>query len=127
MIAPLNTNNFSMLERSMEYLWVNQAAISDNIANAETPNYKAKYVTFEDQFRAQIQAAANIDNKAMSSVMQNATSFVRTAYDESQRSDLNGVDIAVQQLELSRNSYQIEYVFNSMTSDINRIRTAITG
>lgn len=127
MIAPLNSNNFAMLERSMDYLWTNQAAISDNIANAETPNYKAKYVTFEDQFRAQIQAAALSDNKKMASVMQNANSFVKVAYNETQRSDGNGVDVGAEQIELARNTYQMEYVINSINSEYRLLTTAIKG
>ena len=43
----LRSNSMVMMERSMDFLWTKQAAIMDNIANAETPNYKAKVVTFE--------------------------------------------------------------------------------
>ena len=43
----LSSNSFLMMEKSMEFLWAKQAAILDNISNAETPNYKPKVVTFE--------------------------------------------------------------------------------
>ena len=42
----LSSNSVLMLEKSMDFLWAKQAAISDNIVNAETPNYKTKVVTF---------------------------------------------------------------------------------
>ena len=45
----LTSNSQLLLEKSMGFLWTKQAAILDNIANAETPNYKAKVVTFEDR------------------------------------------------------------------------------
>ena len=38
----LTSNTMLMLQRSMNFLWTKQTAISDNIANAETPNYKTK-------------------------------------------------------------------------------------
>lgn len=52
------SNSFLMLERSMNFQWTKQRATLDNIINAETPGYKAKYVTFEDAFRTQLLAAA---------------------------------------------------------------------
>ena len=54
------SNSFLMLERSMNFQWTKQRATLDNIINAETPGYKAKYVTFEDAFRTQLLAAAAV-------------------------------------------------------------------
>ena len=53
----LTSNSMRMMERSMEFLWTKQAALLDNIANAETPNYKAKLVTFEESFQESLEAA----------------------------------------------------------------------
>ena len=47
----LSSNSFLMLEKSAGFLWTKQAAITDNVANAETPNYKKKVVTFEESLR----------------------------------------------------------------------------
>ena len=52
----LTSNSQLLLEKSAQFLWTKQAAILDNIANAETPNYKAKVVTFEDSLRARLEA-----------------------------------------------------------------------
>ena len=51
----LSSNSFLMMEKSMEFLWAKQAAILDNISNAETPNYKPKVVTFEETLREKLQ------------------------------------------------------------------------
>ena len=40
-------NSISMAEKSLDFLWAKQQIISYNIANVDTPGYKAKYVTFE--------------------------------------------------------------------------------
>lgn len=53
----LSNNSLLLLQRSMGFLWTKQAAILDNIANAETPGYKAKVVTFEEQLRARLEEA----------------------------------------------------------------------
>ena len=36
----LSSNSFLMMEKSMGFLWAKQAAILDNISNAETPNLR---------------------------------------------------------------------------------------
>ena len=54
----MSSNSMRMLQSSMRYLWTNQAVLMDNIVNADTPNYKVKYVTFEDTFKAKIEPAA---------------------------------------------------------------------
>ena len=53
----LSTNSFLLMEKSLGFLWTKQAAILDNIANAETPNYKAKVVTFEETIRSKLETA----------------------------------------------------------------------
>ena len=53
----LASNSLLLMEKSMGFLWTKQAAILDNIANAETPNYKAKVVTFEETIRSKLEAA----------------------------------------------------------------------
>ena len=40
----LFSNSLLMLERAMDYQWTKFSVISDNIVNAETPNYKPKYI-----------------------------------------------------------------------------------
>ena len=38
----LTPNSMIMLQQAMSFQWAKQRAISDNIVNAETPNYKVK-------------------------------------------------------------------------------------
>ena len=59
MMRFLSNNSLSMMEKSMGFLWTKQAALLDNIANAETPNYKPKVVTFEESFKEQLERARN--------------------------------------------------------------------
>ena len=54
----LTSNSMLLMEKSANFLWTKQAAILDNMANVETPNYKAKVVTFEESIRDRLRAAA---------------------------------------------------------------------
>ena len=82
------SNSMLMLEKSMDFLWTKQAAVLDNIANAETPNYKAKVVTFEESLRDKLESAAssNQPKQAILQVLED-TDFAVTEPQESTRMD----------------------------------------
>ena len=126
----LTSNSMRMMERSMEFLWTKQAALLDNIANAETPNYKAKLVTFEESFQESLEAADQGRNKqtkkAMLEAIEGASWSVRETGEVTRR-DENGVNITEQMTEIIRNSYQMQYLYQSLNSDMNALRTAIGG
>ena len=124
----LSSNSMHMLEKSMEFLWTKQAAVLDNIANAETPNYKTKVVTFEDGLRAQLERAAKSHSPRQS--VREVLAKSRFDVEEPghiKRMDDNGVDVTEQSVELVRNSYQLQYVMNSISSDFAALRIAIRG
>ena len=106
----LTSNSQLLLEKSMGFLWTKQAAILDNIANAETPNYKAKVVTFEEKLRAQLeqrltpgrfvmsagegaqaQASGRAAEQSIRSVIEDAEPVVFEAQEQT-RMDDNGVN-----------------------------------
>lgn len=117
--------------RHLEFVqWAKQRAISDNIVNAETPNYKVKYVTFEEALRKNIQAAAQDRNaapNAMRLTLEEAAPRVRVADDEVARMDENGVNVAEQHIELVRSAYQTQHLYRAFSSDMSRMLMAIRG
>lgn len=127
------SNSMIMLERAANFNWVKQRAILDNISNAETPNYKAKYVTFEEALRAQIRQAARSSTATgapgvtMRQTLRSALPVVHTAWDESARMDENGVNVSEQSIELVRNAYQVQHVYRAISSDMSRLLMAIRG
>ena len=124
----LSTNSLTMMERSLGFLWTKQAAILDNIANAETPNYKPKVVTFEESFKEQLERARNASTprKAVRQVLDTAQIAV-VEHPVSTRMDDNGVNITEQSTEMIRNAYQIQYVMSALNSDLAALRIAIQG
>lgn len=124
----LTSNSLYMMQRSLDYLWTKQTCILDNIANVETPNYQAKYVTFEDTLKQAIldSAADSHTNTAIRQAIQDTPVVIHQA-EESTRQDDNGVDITAQAVELSSNGYQMQYVINSISTDYSTLRTVIRG
>lgn len=127
----LFNNSQLMLERAMNFQWTKQCAINDNIVNAETPNYKAKYVTFEEALDASIRSALHSTDKRKISKVRSAIDhsqpIVHVAQAESMRMDDNGVNIVEQETEATRNAYQMEYTIDALNSNLSLIRTLIRG
>ena len=124
----LSSNSDLMMEKAMNFLWTKQAAILDNIANAETPNYRAKVVTFEESLKEKLEAAQDAakPKQSVRGVLENADYFVEEQL-EVTRMDDNGVNVTEQSAEMIRNAYQLQYVMSSISSDLTRLQKAING
>ena len=124
----LSSNSFLMMEKSIDYLWAKQAAILDNISNAETPNYKPKVVTFEETLREKLQRAQEKDRprKETRAAIRSAEFTVKEK-PVSTRMDDNGVNVTEQSVEMIRNAYQLQYVMKSINSDLTVLKAAIQG
>ena len=124
----LTNNSFFMMEKAMGFLWTKQAAILDNIANAETPNYKAKLVTFEEELKEKLdKARASATPRESVREVLEETEFAVTEQLESTRMDDNGVNVTEQSIEMIRNAYQLQYVMNAISTDLSTLRTAVRG
>ena len=126
----LASNSQLLLEKSMGFLWTKQAALLDNVANAETPNYKAKVVTFEDSLRVQLERAAGGKSTKPQSTVRRLLEDAEVAVfepPEAARMDENGINVNEQMVEAVRNAYQIQYVMQSISNNLTVLRTAVRG
>ena len=124
----ITNNSLRMMEKSLDYLWAKQAAHLDNIANAETPGYKVKTVTFEKRFEAKLRAAEE-KGHSRSKTREAIESADWEVHDDNEvtRMDENGVNVIEQSLEVVRNSYQLQYTFRAISSDLSTLAKAIGG
>ena len=124
----LSSNSELLLEKSMGFLWTKQAAILDNIANIETPNYKAKTVTFEESLRDRLESAdrASAPRKAVREILEDAE-FAVFEPQEAVRMDENDVNITEQSVEMIRNAYQMQYVMQSINNNLSLLQTVVRG
>lgn len=124
----LTNNSMLLMESSMGFLWTKQTAILDNIVNAETPNYKAKVVTFEDTLRDKLESALSSarPKRLVRKALDSAEVTIMEAR-ETARADGNGVDVTEQNVELLRNAYQLQYVMSSINTDLAILRSAVRG
>ena len=116
----------SLLSKDLDGLWARQRAISDNIANFETPGYRAKTVSFDDQLRDQIASGDGGTHKTIENI-QNIQPVTTVAQDETYRADGNGVDLEQQNVELARTQLNYNYSLTELSDAFSRLKTAISG
>lgn len=119
-----NTPSINLLTKNLDGLWKRQEVISDNIANFETPGYKRKYVSFEENL---IQAVQNSNKKSiMNQKIDNTEIQVNQADDETMRLDGNNVDIEKENLEMARTSMNYMYSQRILNDYFSRLKNAIS-
>lgn len=120
-------NNMMMAEKSLDYLWARQQVTLNNIANVDTPGYKAQYVTFEDEFRKRLLAGREGTSDDVNNIMENSRYYIKNTRDESARMDENNVNMDAESVELARTTLQYQFELNAFNSEISRLRTVIKG
>ena len=126
----LNNNAIALSKKSLDFVWEKQRVLSENIANAETPGYKAKYVTFEDELKRNI-SKFNVGETAKSSTIakkiEESKLMIHQSDDESVRMDGNNVNVDVENVELARSQIQYQYLIRQINDQFTRLRMVIDG
>lgn len=115
----------NLLNKDLDGLWQRQQAISDNIANVETPGYKSKSVSFEDQLQKQISASDGTTQDTVQRI-QNTGTVTTASTDESARLDGNNVDVEKENTELARTQINYLYSLRELSDYFSRLKYAIT-
>ena len=118
------------LEKSMAASWKKAQLINHNIANEDTPGYKAKRLEFESLLKAQIQRRDRITASAKGdriSGIKNISPFVYDDRSTSVRIDENNVNLDSEQVELARTQLHYQAMRDRINSGYALLRYAISG
>ncbi|MDO5572809.1 MAG: flagellar basal body rod protein FlgB [bacterium] len=108
----------NVLDQAADAAWLRNEAISNNIANADTPGYKRQDVSFEEELKHALKANKyeSLDQKVGDINLKHIEGRVYTdSANYSYRLDGNNVDIDNENVELASN--QIKY--NAMIQSIS--------
>ncbi|ABR30979.1 flagellar basal-body rod protein FlgB [Thermosipho melanesiensis] len=120
-------SNFNTLKVAMDVALKRQEIHSQNIANAETPNYKRKYIVFEELFneskmRLKLKTTSNQHIKSVPDVV---NLILKVQKNTSLTNDGNNVDIDVEIAEMVKNALRYQTLSRLMSSNIERYNTVI--
>jgi len=103
--------------------------LASNIANAATPNYKARDISFEDEIKKFDKNGPVMISHANHIVYNSGKSINETSYREPLITSLDGntVELAVEQMQFAENSMRYSTTVNFLNGKINKIISAIRG
>ncbi len=121
-------NSIKLTEKTLDFLWKRQGIIANNIANQDTPNYKAKLLTFEESVQSQIESVGKKKNaKNYSRAIERINMEVEENNSGSNRMDGNNVSPDAEYAELARTGLQYQYALRAINDEFMRIRSVIKG
>lgn len=126
---------FSPLQQALDLRAFRQQLLAANIANADTPGYKATDLNFSSALQAAVSGqpdglALKTDQAGQQQAPgagQPAAGFVGYQHGNTERLDGNTVDMNREQMAFARNSVQYEADLNFLTQRIKTLGSAITG
>lgn len=108
MLDPTSSN----LEHYLTLVSVRQRLVAANIANADTPGYKAKDIDFDSELQSAIHGSAPISKEVSGLTNKN---------------DGNNVDLDREARLLSENALRFNVASNLLRSNIKQLKMAIEG
>ncbi|WP_027338684.1 flagellar basal body rod protein FlgB [Halonatronum saccharophilum] len=127
-----NNNNFGVLQSALTSLSKNHRAISDNIANVDTPGYKRKSVSFKKELESLLEGSNNdlaVTNKRHISLgsrdISNFKPQISVEADSSAREDGNNVSIDAEMAFLAQNTLEYQAIARQVANQFNRLDSVI--
>lgn len=96
-------NTINTLSKSLDLQLVRQTVISDNIANAETPGFKARRVDFENELQKAVEAT---ESGAMGPEIHQVKAQITEDPHSELGQDLNTVDMDREMAAMTKNDIQ---------------------
>ncbi|MFC0558611.1 flagellar basal body rod protein FlgB [Halalkalibacter alkalisediminis] len=125
------SSTIKSLERGLEGAQLRQKAISNNIANVDTPNYNAKQVSFKhtlsEAMNASNMKAHRTNDQHVEFTTTKRSPVVVTNRGTMYNHNQNNVDIDLEMAELAK--YQIYYnaLIDRINGSFNSLQTVIKG
>lgn len=124
-MSNLFEKDIDVLSKSLDMYLMRQSVIADNIANAETPGYKARRVDFEAELQ---RAVDSVDNAgAPSRDISSVSARVYQDADSERGQDLNTVDMDREMAEMTKNDLRWSAATNAVSRKFALLKYSISG
>jgi flagellar basal-body rod protein FlgB len=125
----LFSSTIHSLENGLNYSSAKQKLISQNIANVDTPNYKAKSISFKDQLNDSISTIeANTTNpRHFTFKGRGSNGYVMNSKPFQYNHNGNGVDIDKEMSEMASNQIYFNALSDRINGKFNSMKSVIRG
>ncbi|RNL80233.1 flagellar basal body rod protein FlgB [Nocardioides marmorisolisilvae] len=110
-----------VLASALDGVTQRQQVIADNIANADTPGFRATSVDFESQLKAAINDGEFASGEPVD------TGVITTPTDTPVGANGNNVDLRKETLAAMQSQYQYQILTRAVSERFNLVKTAATG
>ncbi|WP_241241326.1 flagellar basal body rod protein FlgB [Fervidobacterium sp. 2310opik-2] len=120
-------SNFDTLKTALDVQMKRQEIHAQNIANAETPGYKRKYIAFEEylqESKMKLQIARTSEKHLPSSI-KTITAKQVTVKNTTLTNDKNNVDIDMEMTEMVKDALRYQVLSRLMSANIDRYNTVL--
>ncbi len=118
----------NVLDRTADASWLRNEAITNNIANQDTPNYTRQDVEFEDILQRELKnnRYTTVDRKVQNADLSHLTSRLYKDYTgTTYRIDGNNVDPDTEEVELASNQLKYQGVLTSINSEFTQMKSVL--
>lgn len=118
-------NYINVLDKAADASWIRNEAISNNIANVDTPGYKRQDVNFEEQLRKAMKNSryTSIDERVAKVDLERLNPITYRDHSTlSYRLDGNNVDIDTENVELASNQIRYQGLTDSISKHFNGLQ-----
>ncbi len=126
MSAKLFDSSFDVLQKSLDMHLLRHAVIADNIANAETPGFKARRVDFEAELQKAVEHGEGQDDHV---VTNSVLGLKPNIYDDplsETGQDHNSVDMDREMASMTKNDTQYSAATQAVTKKFALLKYAIS-
>jgi len=118
-------NYINVLDKAADAAWLRNEAITNNIANADTPGYKRQDISFEGELKKAMKVSRyeSVDAKVADLKSRDLQASTYTDYDSfSYRLDGNNVDIQTENVTLVKNQLKYNGLVQSANQEFSNLK-----
>ena len=118
-------NYINVLDKAADAAWLRNEAITNNIADADTPGYKRQDISFEGELKKAMKVSRyeSVDAKVADLKSRDLQARTYTDYDSvSYRLDGNNVDIQTENVTLVKNQLKYNGLVQSANQEFSNLK-----
>ena len=123
----LFSNTITTLENAIDYSNQKQKVIAQNIANVDTPNYKAKTVTFKDSLTSAMNANVTNSKHISFSTTNSSSTAVVSKSNVTYNNSGNSVDMDKEMTDLATNQIYYNALIDRISGKFSSLENVIRG